>query len=114
MEYTFTIGNLWGWIIGGLGVVVLAGNVGNTIGRWVDAAKKPNKDQDEKIKDLDIRLTAVESKLDNDNVRLQTMEGENKIILKANLALLKHSIDGNDKHSLVESEREITDYLLNK
>lgn len=74
------------------------------------------------------RITAVENRLDkmdviiekfqgyfsNDDRRFKEIEEGNKITQTALLALLKHSINGNDIKALKEAEKSLEDYLINK
>jgi hypothetical protein len=83
--------------------VVLLGNTIKTIKGWT----KPVNDLEEWRKD-------VNTKLDKDNGRLNDLEEGNKVICRGILALLSHEINGNSKEKLINSQKEITDYLINR
>lgn len=61
----------------------------------------------------------VEQKLANDNERLNRLEAtareqdtELKLILRSQVAMLHHMIDGNGVQRLKETQRDIEDYLV--
>ena len=62
--------------------------------------------------ELEKRVAELEQK-DFDK-RIAELEKGTRITQKAILALLKHSIDGNNTNGLKESEKELSEYLLNK
>lgn len=107
MEYTFTVNELWALFLAMLSAVVLAGNAGKTISGAVEAKRRPDRE-------MESRLSKVERKLDSDDARLQKLEEGNRILLEANLALLKHGIDGNDVHAMEAAQGKVTDFLLNR
>jgi hypothetical protein len=53
-------------------------------------------------------------KFDDYDKELASIKESNKVTQRAILALLKHSIDGNNTDSLHKAEEELTDYLTNK
>ena len=85
------------------GFIVLLGNVIKTIATW----KKPHDD-------LERWRTDVDSKLDNDNKRLEVLEEGNRVICRGILAMLSHDINGNSIDKLKASQQEITNYLIDR
>lgn len=83
--------------------VVLLGNVIKTLKGW----KKP-------VDDLTSWRQDVNVKLDRDNRRLNDLEEGNRVICRGILALLSHQINGNSNDKLLSSQKEITDYLINR
>ncbi|MBP5442279.1 MAG: hypothetical protein J6Y60_03480 [Treponema sp.] len=83
--------------------VVLIGNVIKTVAGW----KKPHDDLEKWRRDVDTKLT-------NDNGRLDVLEGGNRVICRGILAMLSHEINGNSNDKLLASQKEITDYLIDK
>ena len=101
-------------------VVIFAGilTVFNLIDRIISYANKPKETTDE----LKRRIEMLERKTDEDfrqkfddyDKELASIKESNKVTQRAILALLKHSIDGNNTDSLHKAEEELTDYLTNK
>lgn len=60
------------------------------------------------------RISQCENRLNKDDLRIKEIEEGNKITQTALLALLKHSINGNDTKSLKEAEKNLEEYLINK
>ena len=85
------------------GVVVLIGNLIRTIKEW-------HKPQD----DLATWRRSVDTRLNNDHERLESMEKGNKVICRGILALLSHEINGNSVDKLMKSQSEMTDYLIER
>ena len=101
-------------------IVVSAGilTLFNLIDRIIQYANKPKETTDE----LKRRIEMLERKTDEDfrqkfddyDKELASIKESNKVTQRAILALLKHSIDGNNTDSLHKAEEELTDYLTNK
>lgn len=85
------------------GVVVLIGNLVRTVKEW-------HKPQD----DLATWRRSVDTRLNNDHERLESMEKGNKVICRGILALLSHEINGNSVDKLKSSQAEMTDYLIER
>lgn len=86
-----------------LGFIVLLGNFIKTVKTW----KQPHDDLEKWRSDVDSKLT-------NDNSRLDVLEEGNRVICRGILAMLSHEINGNSNDKLVASQKEITDYLIEK
>ena len=101
-------------------IVVVAGilTIFNLVDRIIAYANKPKETVDE----LKRRIEMLERKTDEDfkqkfdniDTEIGNLKESNKVILGGLLALLKHSIDGNNTEGLKESEKELTEYLRNK
>ena len=86
-----------------LAAIVLIGNVVKTISSW----KKPHDD-------LQAWKSQVDAKMEQDNERLEILEGGNRVICRGILAMLSHEINGNSNDKLIASQQEITNYLIDK
>lgn len=86
-----------------LAFVVLLGNFIKTVKGW----KQPHDDLQSWRRDVD-------TKLNNDNQRLNDLEEGNRVICRGILAMLSHEINGNSNDKLLASQQEITNYLINK
>ena len=86
-----------------LAFIVLLGNFIKTIKGW----KQPHDDLQAWRRDVD-------TKLNNDNQRLNDLEAGNRVICRGILAMLSHEINGNSNDKLIASQQEITNYLINR
>ena len=86
-----------------LGFIVLLGNFIKTVKTW----KQPHDDLEKWRSDVDTKLT-------NDNKRLDVLEEGNRVVCRGILAMLSHEINGNSNDKLVASQKEIEDYLIEK
>lgn len=86
-----------------LALIVLIGNVVKTVKEW----KKPHDDLEQWRRDVDTKLA-------NDNVRLASLEAGNKVMCRAMLAMISHSINGNSNDKLEASRTELMNYLIDR
>ena len=87
----------------------------------ISKLKEPEKKQDDRITrcedrldKMDIILEKFKSFFSNDDKRFKEIEEGNKITQTAILALLKHSINGNDTKALKDAEKNLEEYLINR
>ena len=118
---SFTPTELVGFITAIGGAIVTVGAVITLIFKLVNRVKAPEIKQNERIKALEDRLKAVEDQnkvftqyFINDDKRFKAIERSNKITQSALLALLKHSINGNDTESLKKAEKSLEEFLIEK
>lgn len=86
----------------------------NIITIVVTKLREPEKNQNDRIDDLENRLDKVERHLENDNMRLEEIEEDNAVTHQALFALLSHAINGNDIDSLKNARKELETYLSKK
>lgn len=108
------INQLWDAIqVASAGIITLggAGAIFVALYRW---AKKPDINRDEKLKGHD-------EKLDNDNRRLNDLERKQaeteealQVLMKSMLALMNHSIDGNNTEELKIARDNMHEYLIRR
>lgn len=101
-------------------IVTISAAIG-VITKALDKAKAPELKQNERLDAHEKRLNALDEVVvkfreyfDNDDKRFKAIEKSNKITQSALLALLKHSLNGNDTESLKEAERSLEEYLIEK
>ena len=101
-------------------IVTISAAIG-VIAKALDKARAPEKEQNERLDAHEKRLNALDEIVvkfreyfDNDDKRFKAIEKSNKITQNALLALLKHSINGNDIESLKEAEKSLEEYLIEK
>lgn len=101
-------------------IVTISAAIG-VVAKALDKARAPEKEQNERLDNHEKRLNALDEIVvkfreyfDNDDKRFKAIEKSNKITQNALLALLKHSINGNDTESLKEAEKSLEEYLIEK
>lgn len=102
------------------GLITLSGAI-NVIIVWINKARQPEVKQnerlakcEERLDEHDERLNKYMKYLENDDARLRKIEESNRITQRSMLALLKHSINGDDLDSLKKAEKDLEEYLINK
>lgn len=118
---SFTPAQLIALIIGICGAIVtISGAIGVFI-KALEKARAPEAEQNSRLDDHEKRLNALDEVIekfkqyfDNDDKRFAAIEKSNKITQSALLALLKHSLNGNDTESLKAAEKSIEEYLIDK
>lgn len=117
----FTPSQLIALILGVCAAIVTISAAIGVIAKMLDKARAPEKEQNERLDAHEKRLNAHDEIIekfkeyfDNDDRRFKEIERSNKITQSALLALLKHSINGEDITSLKEAERSLEEYLIEK
>lgn len=118
---TFTPAQLIALILGVSGAIVTISAALGVVLKILDKVKAPEKEQNERLDNCEKRLNdhdeiieRFKEYFDNDDRRFKEIEKSNKITQSALLALLKHSINGDDVTSLKEAERSLEAYLIEK
>lgn len=86
-----------------LAFIALVGNAIKAIKEW----RKPADDLQAWRRDVDAKLT-------RDHERLTDLESGIRVICRSNLAMLSHEINGNSTEKLLQSQKELTDYLIDR
>ena len=117
----FTPAQLIALILAVCGAIVTISAAIGVITKALDKARAPEKEQNERLDAHEKRLNAHDEIIekfkeyfDNDDRRFKEIEKSNKITQSALLALLKHSINGEDITSLKEAEKSLEEYLIEK
>lgn len=118
---TFTPAQLIAFILAICGAIVTISAAIGVIVKAIDKARAPEKEQNERLDAHEKRLNAHDEIIekfkeyfDNDDRRFKEIEKSNKITQSALLALLKHSISGEDIKSLKDAEKSLEEYLIEK
>lgn len=106
-------------IIGGALVII---NFYNAIVQLIKASKTPTNNLEERVTliekklEFEIKATFVEydARFGRDKQKIEAIEQGNKVVQKSLLALLKHSIDGNNVDALKQAEQELSQYLIDR
>ena len=117
----FTPAQLIALVLGICGAIVTISAAIGVIAKALDKARAPEKEQNDRLDAHEKRLNALDDIIvkfreyfDNDDRRFKEIEKSNKITQSALLALLKHSINGNDTESLKEARKNLEEYLIEK
>lgn len=80
----------------------------------IQKAKQPNQSQNDRLDALEKKVKEFETYFNKDNRRLEELEEGNRVTQQAILALLSHSINGNDTDKLTKARDDLQDYLISK
>lgn len=86
------------------GIITIGSATANIVKLW-NWYKRPSDTNTERIK-------KIEDKQDEDYKRLVKFDEELNIIMRTQLALLEHEINGNSVEKLQRCKQEIIDYLV--
>lgn len=118
---SFTPAQLIALILSVSAAIVTLSAAAGVIIKVIDKAKAPETEQNKRLDDHDKRLGALEEiavkfreYFNNDDKRFKEIEKSNKVTQAALLALLKFSLNGNDKESLKNAEKSLEEYLIEK
>lgn len=118
---TFTPAELVSIILGICAAIVTISAAIGVIAKLVVKAKAPEAEQnirldtiDKRLDDIDKTIATFREYFTNDDNRFKAIERSNKVTQTALLALLKHSLNGNDMESLKEAEKSLEEYLIDK
>lgn len=94
--------------------IVLLSNAAEKIAKAVQAAKKPNNIQNDRLNALEEWRKTVDRKLDSDKRHLDSIDAGNRVTQLALLALLDHGIDGNNIDQMQHAKEELQSHLINR
>lgn len=83
---------------------------------WITKARAPSVKINERVTNLETRVSKIEEHQDNDNQRFKEQEAANRITQQALLAIMNYLINGDedDKAKLVATRDKLQDYLIGK
>lgn len=76
--------------------------------------REEKKRQQQPVTELETIVKQHEQMLKNDNIRLRELEDSNRIMLRANKAMLGHLVNGNSTEKMSASIQEIDKYLIDR
>lgn len=114
MQFTFTTGQLIAALAGMYAFVVAVDKLLGILIRWRKKAKEPEEKQNADITDLQNTDKKVLALLDRDDKRLRVLEDGVSVLVKGQLALLGHAVDGNNEGECREARKDINHYLITK
>lgn len=109
-----TIGQLCGCIVAVCaGIVTISAAAGVVISA-VSKMRKPNEDQNKRLDEIEKRIDEHDKWFAADKHRLEGIEEGNRVTQRAILALLDHSIDGNNTQQMKDAKDELQKYLIER
>lgn len=118
---SFTPAQLISIVLGICAAIVTISAAIGVIIKAIDKARAPETEQNNRLDNIDRRLDDIDKTIatfreyfTNDDNRFKAIERSNKITQTALLALLKHSLNGNDIVALKEAEKSLEEYLIDK
>ena len=118
---TFTPGQLVAIILSICGSIITISAAVSIIAKLFEKAKAPEEKQNARLDNIEKHLGELDTIVEtfkeyftNDDNRFKAIEKSNKVTQTALLALLKHSLNGNDMQSLRDAEKSLEEYLIEK
>ena len=111
---TFTPSELWGWFLAACAAIITISSAIAIIIKVINAVKKPNNDQNERIAKLEERVGRHDELFTKDDIRLETIENGNRVTHRALLALLDHGLDGNNVDQMRKAKDDLQRHLIER
>ena len=96
------------------GAIMTIGGATVYIIKIIQKIKQPEETQNQKITNLENRVTALEGYSKSDNDRIKVMEEGMKVTQQALLAIMSHEINGNDIDKLKQAKDDLEEYLIKR
>lgn len=80
----------------------------------VKVLRKPEVTQNEKLANLDTRVSNIEARLVRGSQHFQEIDEANEVTQKALLAILGHDISGNNEKELKDAQAELNEFLTKR
>lgn len=107
-----TLGGLAALLLAAAGAVTTLCVAGEKIAAIIRTLKAPNLTQDQRIRDLEEDVKKIYGYLSNDKNAIGRLDAGNRITQQALLALLAHSIDGNNTEELKNAQKALSTHLI--
>lgn len=76
-------------------------------------ARKAIREMTQPFRDLVKRVEQLEKYSNNDFERFKQQDEKFRLVLKCEMQIMQHMIDGNHIHKMKETKEEVEDYLVN-
>ena len=125
MNEPITLAQMWQVMLALCAATVTISAAVGVIVKIVNKAKQPERTQNARIeklelsiKDINARLEKGDRHFDVDTERMnkleQSMKDTNKVIISSLHALTAHALDSTKTQDLINAERDLNDYLVEK
>ena len=118
---SITLAQAGAWILAAIGVFMTIDKFADAVKKRTDEIHEPDRAQEAKIAQLQLAMKKAEERLDRhdelfsaDLERFKTLEGSNRMMLRAVRALLGAQLSGDNVDALQKSSEEIDDYLYER
>lgn len=105
---------MYAYFLGACSFIITVWAVVEIFMKILELKRKPDRIQNETLKEHAERLEKHRLKFMNDQKRLDDIEQSNHVVQKALLALLSHAINGNDIDDLKRAKKDLQNYLIGK
>ena len=106
------------YVLAVCGVMVVLGAALAYIGKWLSALKRhasrPHDELKEHVEGLAAQHRHYDACLKRDKERLDQIDADDKLVLKALMQLITHELDGNHVDKLAEVRDAIHDHLIER
>ena len=96
------------------GAIMTIGGATVYIIKIIQKIKQPEETQNQKITNLENRVTVLEGYSKSDSDRIKVMEEGMKVTQQALLAIMSHEINGNDIDKLKQAKDDLEEYLIKR
>lgn len=97
-----------------MSLIIQAGTVVGLIYALLKFAGTPNEIQNERLTKLEAWKEKVDERLEKGDDNFGATREANRVTQEALLALLSHTIDGNNTEELKQARKNLNDYLIKK
>lgn len=97
-----------------MSLIIQAGTVVGLIYALLKFAGTPNETQNERLTKLEAWKEKVDERLEKGDDNFNQTREANRVTQEALLALLSHTIDGNNTEELKQARKSLNDYLIKK
>ena len=112
MQYTLVI----------CGGIITILTLWNMVEQRVRTNKQPTSNLEERVSlierklEFEIKATFVEydARFGRDKTKIESIEEGNRVTQQALLAILEHSIDGNNVDGLIQAKKDLNNYLIKR
>lgn len=94
--------------------VILISSSVQVIVNFISKVMAPTKTQNERLEQIEATLSKHEEYFRRDLGKFDHMDNSTRVTQRAILALLEHSIDGNEVDALKKAKSELQDFLIDK
>lgn len=96
------------------GAIMTIGGATVYIIKIIQKIKQPEETQNQKITNLENRVTVLEEYSKSNNDRIKVMEEGMKVTQQALLAIMSYEINGNDIDKLKQAKDDLEEYLIKR
>jgi hypothetical protein len=113
-QITFTPAQLIAWVLAVCAGIACIATAANWILKAWHAARAPDARQNDRLKKLEDLCARYDDRQKNTDERIGKLEEGNRVTQEAILALLTHSLDGNEFESMRTAKQKLQEYLIQR